>query len=260
MIFEYYSQTDPGLIRENNEDSVSLDPANQVVVLADGMGGYNAGEVASAMATQWVMQDLEPRLRTPHPPATHEVRRWLEQSVEQANLRILDASLCHPEYQGMGTTLVVAVFFGSRLLVGHIGDSRLYRLRQGQLVPLTRDHSLLQTQIDAGLISRELARNAQHKNLVTRALGIAAGVETEVSEHMVQAGDTYLLCSDGLNDMLSDAQIAATLKREPALETAGQALLTHANRAGGRDNISLVLVQCAPEPAHPRSTPRVSTT
>ncbi|HEX5805749.1 MAG TPA: Stp1/IreP family PP2C-type Ser/Thr phosphatase [Macromonas sp.] len=246
----FFCLSDTGRVRTNNEDAVLTDPASGLALLADGMGGYNAGEVASALAIEAVLQGLQDRLR--RPPGSGELQRWMLASIEAANARILAAAWQDARHRGMGTTLVAAAFTATRLVVGHVGDSRLYRFRQGQLVQLTRDHSLLQEQIDAGLISASLARQVPYKNVVTRALGVGLDIRPDIGEHAVQAGDTYLLCSDGLNDMLSDAQIAATLRREPALEAAGHALLAQANDAGGRDNVSLILVQCAPEHAHPR--------
>lgn len=248
MQSDFFSLTDRGLVRANNEDAVVVAPALGLVVLADGMGGYNAGEVASAMACDQVQQHLEPHLQAGLLGA-RELRQLLQDSVSAANLAVYEASLTRPECKGMATTLVVAVFMGARLMVGHVGDSRLYRFRQGQLVQLTHDHSLLQEQIDAGLVPPEMARAVQYRNLVTRAVGVGPLVELDVAEHVVQPGDTYLICSDGLNDMLTDSHIGQILRRERPLATAGQVLLQEANRAGGRDNISLVLVQCSPDPA-----------
>jgi PPM family protein phosphatase len=223
-------------------------------VLADGMGGYNAGEVASQMTTDLVVRSIGDWLRQGL-SGPREVRQALHDSVSAANLAVYQSAQSNPAHQGMATTLVVAVFGGARLTVGHVGDSRLYRLRQGQLVALTRDHSLVQEQVDAGLVPPELARTAQYRNLVTRAVGVAPQVELDVAEHVVQAGDTYLVCSDGLNDMLPDGQIEHILKTHQPLDSAGQALLAHANQAGGRDNISLVLVQCTPHVARTAATP-----
>lgn len=249
MKCDFFSLTDPGRVRANNEDCVAVLPALGLVALADGMGGYNAGEVASALATQ----TLTERLEKLWPAGTESARvaTTLVDAILSANRAVFDASLANPEHRGMATTLVTAVFQRSRLTIGHVGDSRAYRLRQGQLHCLTRDHSLLQDHIDAGLITPELARMAQFKNLVTRAIGVSPEVDAEIHEHVVQAGDTYLFCSDGLNDMLTDAEMAQILRQVGPLEEAGQALLRRANEAGGRDNISLVLVQCSPEPARP---------
>jgi serine/threonine protein phosphatase PrpC len=249
MIFEYYSQTDPGLIRENNEDSVALDPVNQVVVLADGMGGYNAGEVASAMATGFIHNELG-RWMTEggHEAHARELKRAMEICVDNANRSIFNAANSNPLYAGMGTTLVMGVFQGARAMIGHVGDSRCYRLRGGVLQQITRDHSLLQEQIDAGLISVEQAQFATHKNLVTRALGVEDTVLLEVNEFRVEDGDVYLFCSDGLSDMVPDERIAEILLEEAGLETTGRNLVDCANVNGGRDNISVILAQARAKP------------
>jgi protein phosphatase len=242
MTYEFFCLTDTGLLREGNEDSVVLDPDNQVVVLADGMGGYNAGEVASAMATTHIKAELgrwlsEGGVQT----SAREIKRAMEVSVENANRAIFDAAKTNPQYDGMGTTLVMGVFQDARALIGHVGDSRCYRLRAGSLVQLTRDHSLLQEQIDAGLISLEQAQYATHKNLVTRALGVEDTVLLEVNEYRAEAGDLYLMCSDGLSDMVSDSHMASLLVGAGSLETKAHALVNAANHSGGRDNISVIL-------------------
>ena len=242
MIFEYYSQTDPGLIRENNEDSVTLDTTHQVVVLADGMGGYNAGEVASAMATSFIHAELGRWMgEGGHEAHVRELKRAMEICVDNANRSIFNAANSNPLYAGMGTTLVMGVFQGTRAMIGHVGDSRCYRLRGNTLQQITRDHSLLQEQIDAGLISPEQAQFATHKNLVTRALGVEDTVLLEVNEFRVEDGDLYLFCSDGLSDMVSDERIAAILMEEASLEQVGRTLVDSANGNGGRDNISVIL-------------------
>ena len=249
MNFEYFSLTDPGLVRDNNEDSVALDPDHQVAVLADGMGGYNAGEVASAMATTFVKTELGRWIAEGGSEASaREVRRAMEICIDNANRSIFNAANSNPLYAGMGTTLVMGVFQGARTLIGHVGDSRCYRLRQGSMVQLTRDHSLLQEQIDAGLISPEQAQYATHKNLVTRALGVEDTVLLEVSEYRAEEGDIYLLCSDGLTDMMTDERIAAILVTAGTLEEKSRALVDAANDSGGRDNISVILAQARSKP------------
>lgn len=248
----FFSLTDTGRVRANNEDALAIVPEAGLVVLADGMGGYNAGEVASALATEAVVARLGAPMPR-QPTGRNGLTQAVAEAIHAANRAVFDASRDDDDHRGMATTLVTGVFAGARLAIAHVGDSRVYRFRQGHLACLTRDHSLLQEQVDAGLISPELARLAQHKNLVTRAIGVAASVDFDVQEHVVQPGDTYLFCSDGLNDMLTDAQMAAILRHHPPLEHAARALLDSANAAGGRDNISLVLVQCAPEPT--RQTP-----
>lgn len=244
MNFEYFCLTDTGQMRDNNEDAVAVDDANQIAVLADGMGGYNAGEVAAAMATSFVTAELGRWIADGGARAsTRELRRAMEVCVDNANRSIFNAANANPQYAGMGTTLVMGVFLTPRILIGHLGDSRCYRLRQGALVQLTRDHSLLQEQIDEGLLTPEQAQFATHKNLVTRALGVEDAVLLEVSEYRAEVGDLFLMCSDGLTDMLSDEHITATLVGAGTLEEKCHALVDAANDCGGRDNISVILAQ-----------------
>lgn len=242
MIFEYSSHTDPGLVRDNNEDSVAVDAENQIVVLADGMGGYNAGEVASAMATTFITTELGRWITEGgFEASSRELKRAMEICIDNANRSIFNAANADPQFTGMGTTLVMAVFQGSRGMIGHVGDSRCYRFRDDTLQQITRDHSLLQEQIDAGLLSLEQAQFATHKNLVTRALGVEDTVLLEVNEYRADDGDIFLFCSDGLSDMVPDAMIAAILGETVTLEEKCVALVEAANEAGGRDNISVIL-------------------
>lgn len=247
---EIASCTDPGMVRSHNEDAIAADPACGLVVLADGMGGYNAGEVASGMATTVIVSEMQQALAKAPPyqvdPRSNQeiARRLLREQVLKANSAIYQAAQSQPQYAGMGTTLLVALFYDNRVLVAHLGDSRLYRLRQGGFSQVTRDHSLLQEQIDAGLVSQEQAKYAQHKNLVTRALGIDPSVEPEIHEYAAQPGDLYLLCSDGLCDMVDDSDISLTLDALGGnLNLAAQQLVQMANDNGGRDNVSVILVR-----------------
>ena len=253
FLLEFASMSDTGQVRSHNEDAliVSLDAG--YAVLADGMGGYNAGEVASNMATAIIQQVIEQTLlasaesavvakdNSPLAPAT-----LLIDAVDAANLAILEASLLEPDYRGMGTTVVVALFHDDGVTIAHVGDSRAYRLRDGALVQITRDHSLLQEQLDAGLITLEQARFAQHKNLITRAVGVDVVVETETGYFDVAPGDCFLLCSDGLTDMLNDSGIAEIVNASvDDITTASRDLVAQANELGGRDNISVILVRVA---------------
>jgi protein phosphatase len=243
MNYQFCARTDPGRTRENNEDSVVFDGATRTAVLADGMGGYNAGEIASGMATAFIKSELSRWLSEAGSGANiREVRRAMEICVDNANLSIFNAASSNAQYAGMGTTLVVGVFTGDKLLVGHIGDSRCYRWRAGVLERITKDHSLLQEQIDAGLITLEQAATSSIKNLVTRALGVEDTALLEVTEHAVQAGDLYLMCSDGLSDMIDDAAIARIIAMESSLEQKAIQLVDAANESGGRDNISVLMV------------------
>jgi protein phosphatase len=247
---EIASGTDPGMVRSHNEDSVAADAVNGLAVLADGMGGYNAGEVASGMATTVITTEMQQLLAKVHPyevdPETNKVvaAKLVREQVLKANATIYAAAQSQPQYAGMGTTLVVCLFYDNKLLVAHLGDSRLYRMRDGVLKQITRDHSLLQEQIDSGLITPEQAKHAQHKNLVTRALGIDPTVEPEIREYETRPGDIYLLCSDGLCDMVADDDIAMTLEALGAnLKLAVQQLVQMANDNGGKDNVSVILVR-----------------
>ena len=247
---EIASCTDPGMVRSHNEDSVVADAAHGLMVLADGMGGYNAGEVASGMATTVIVTEMQQVLAGARPydvdPRTSQeiAARLLREQVLKANTDIYQAAQSQPQYAGMGTTLVVCLFYDNRVLVAHLGDSRLYVLRDGKFKQVTRDHSLLQEQIDSGLITLEQAKNAQHKNLVTRALGIDPSVEPEMHEYRTRPGDIYLLCSDGLCDMVDDDDIGMALQALGGnLKLCAQQLVQMANDNGGRDNVSVILVR-----------------
>ena len=254
MPFEFFSATDTGRARNNNEDSVAVDSAAALVVLADGMGGYNAGEVASNMATSFILTELGRWLTEASSNATDaDVRRAMDICVDNANRAIFNAANSNPQYAGMGTTLVVGVFREGRLLLGHVGDSRGYRLRGGEFLRITHDHSLLQEQIDAGLITEEQAAFSSNKNLVTRAVGVEDAVMLESHMHELLPGDLVLLCSDGLSDMLDDERIGALLQSCESIETGARALITAANEAGGKDNIAVILVRVQGEAGPARS-------
>ncbi|MDC8785637.1 Stp1/IreP family PP2C-type Ser/Thr phosphatase [Roseateles koreensis] len=244
MSLEFFSATDVGRARDNNEDSVALDEDVGLAVLADGMGGYNAGEVASQMLTSFVRAELGRWLKESGAEASNaDVRRAMDICVDNANRAIFNAANTNPRYAGMGTTLVLGVFREEGLLLGHVGDSRAYRLRGGQLMQITRDHSLLQEQLDAGLLTPEEAVYSSNKNLVTRAVGVEDAVMLELHPHDCQPGDLYLFCSDGLSDMLDDDTLRQLMLGHPSLSEAARALIDAANEMGGRDNIALVLVR-----------------
>jgi protein phosphatase len=244
MIYKFCAKTDTGRSRDNNEDSVAMDEETRLAVLADGMGGYNAGEIASGMATAFIKSEMSRWLTEVGSTARgKEVRRALEICVDSANLSIFNAANSNANYHGMGTTLVVAVFRDDSLVLGHIGDSRCYRFRAGKLEQISRDHSLLQEQIDAGLVTPEQALHSNIKNLVTRALGVEEFVLLEINEYPVELGDVYLMCSDGLSDMVQDAAIAKILNTDGGMEHKVQMLVDAANDNGGRDNISVLTVE-----------------
>jgi serine/threonine protein phosphatase PrpC len=249
-VLEVATATDPGMVRSHNEDSIAADPDIGLAVLADGMGGYNAGEVASGIAVALITSEMRQAIAKTglhsldQADGDLQAIRLLKGIVAKANMSIYQSASSQPQYAGMGTTLVVALYRDNRLSVAHIGDSRLYRMREDKLEQITRDHSLLQEQIDSGMITREAARRSQNKNLVTRALGIEPEVEAEIHTYDVRPGDLYLLCSDGLNDMVEDEDIELTLNAMGSnLPLAANQLVQMANDNGGRDNVSVVLVR-----------------
>ncbi len=255
VALETASLSHPGRVRAHNEDSVFVDGDMGLAVLADGMGGYNAGEVASGIAVNVVSNGLLPELKSGRELSKVDIQSGLthaalllQQQIASANKGIYEAAQARPECAGMGTTIVATVFFGNRVSIGHIGDSRCYRLRGEKFEQLTHDHSLLQEQIDSGQLTNEQAKYSLNKNLVTRALGIEAIVPTDMSEYRIEANDIYLLCSDGLTDMV-DPEVVHSAVDEKRLDLAEAAaeLVDLANQNGGRDNISVVLVRVPPE-------------
>ena len=249
-VLEVATATDSGMVRSHNEDSIAADAEIGLAVLADGMGGYNAGEVASGIAVAMLTTEMKRALEDQEPHQSDGssgepvAAKLIRENSAKANAAIFQTAKSQPQYAGMGTTLVAALFFDNRMVVGHIGDSRLYRLRKDSFEQITRDHSLLQEQIDSGMITKEQARFSQNKNLVTRAVGIDPEVEAEIHTYDVEPGDIYLLCSDGLSDMVTDEDIQATLGTlQSNLPLAATQLVQLANDNGGRDNISVILVR-----------------
>jgi protein phosphatase len=247
---EMAKATHTGMVRSHNEDSTATDPQIGLAVLADGMGGYNAGEVASGIATALISSETREALALHAPHELDEssgsplATGLLRDIIARANSSIFQSANSQPQYAGMGTTLVVTLLCDNQITVAHIGDSRCYRFRGDNLQQITRDHSLLQEQIDSGLLTKEAAKRSQNKNLVTRALGIEPEVEAEIRTYPAETGDIYLLCSDGLNDMVDDEDIEMTLAAIGSnLPLAADQLVQMANDNGGRDNVSVVLIR-----------------
>lgn len=243
-------ETDTGRVREHNEDTIALDADIGLLVLADGMGGYNAGEVASGIAVKTIMnlvrESVEREDLTTTDPATGLSRRSivLRDAIQRANKIIFQTAKTQPQCEGMGTTVVGALFHDNRITLAHVGDSRIYRLRNDRLEQVTLDHSLLQELVDRGFYTPEEAQRAANKNYVTRALGVEPTVDVEITEHDVHKGDHYLLCSDGLSDMVEDADIHLTINTfGDNLGTVAKQLIQLANDNGGRDNVSVVLAE-----------------
>ena len=242
--------TDTGRIREHNEDMIAFDGELGLLVLADGMGGYNAGEVASGIAVKTIFNLVRESIETQDLTLTDRVSGLsrpgiiLRDAIQRANKIIYQTARSQPHCEGMGTTVVAALFFDNRVSVAHVGDSRLYRQRGGTIEQVTLDHSLLQELVDRGFYTPEEAQRAAAKNYVTRALGVESTVDVEVTEVPVHKDDLYLLCSDGLSDMVEDDDIQLTINTFGAnLETLAKQLVLLSNDNGGRDNVSVVLVR-----------------
>ncbi len=256
---EIVNQSDVGLRRPHNEDSTITDGRCGLVILADGMGGYKAGEVASALAVTNIMHGITSRLKNIKSGEIDEATGFCNESllirdtVTQANSVIYNTAEADPQCKGMGTTIVLGLFHNNILSIAHVGDSRLYRLRNNELQQITKDHSLIQELIDRGLFTPEEAHANTPKNLVTRAMGIEADVDVDVVEEAVLPGDIYLLCSDGLNDMVKDEEIHLTLSKYSAnlVQTADK-LVEFANKRGGKDNTSIILVRIREEFSSPK--------
>lgn len=248
---ELANVSDPGRKRPHNEDSAITDPELGLALVADGMGGYKAGEVASAIAAKVILDGVrEARLKHHFQKQGRDGRNeaadsaLIRTSIEAANRHIFDTAHNIPQCQGMGTTVVAALFAAGKVTIAHVGDSRIYRFRDGSLVQVTSDHSLVQELIDRGYFTPEEAQANTPKNLVTRALGIDETVQVDVQELETLPGDIFLLCSDGLNDMVNDEEIRLTLSKYSAnLLEAAHELVGRANAEGGKDNISVVLAR-----------------
>lgn len=242
------SLTDPGRVRDHNEDCIESRPEIGLYVLADGMGGYNAGEVASGIAVKTILnlvrESFEIQELSGHDKATGLSRPAiiLRDAIMRANKIIHQTAKTQAQCEGMGTTVVAALFYDNKIIIAHVGDSRMYRLRGERFEQITMDHSLLQELVDRGFYTAEEAQRVTNKNYVTRALGVEPSVEVEIREEPVQRGDCYVLCSDGLSDMIEDEDIHLTVSTFGAnLETVAKQLVQLANDNGGRDNISVLL-------------------
>ena len=235
--------SDIGSVRQFNEDSIAFDPESGAMVLADGMGGHRAGEVASRMATEVIFNEIKSRIADfGNAAARLAPSLAVDQSIKRANAAVHQAAQSNPSYEGMGTTIAVVVFHDNAVTLGHLGDSRVYRLRGKTLQLLTRDDSLLRDQVELGIIAAADAAESHNRSLVTRALGIGDDVSPHILDEQVLPGDVFVLCSDGLNDLVNDSDIeliVQTLKCNPAL--AAQHLVQAAKDNGGYDNVSVLI-------------------
>ena len=232
-------RTDVWTKRKNNEDAFVILPSQRFAAVADGMGGAAAGEVASRIFVDTVREYF---LRL-DPTSEDDVNTTIREAFLQGNARIVHNAKSTPEYEGMGCTAELIGFFEDRYVVGHVGDSRTYLFRDGELRQITKDHSLVQHQVDQGLISDEEARNHSMKNIVLRALGIDLSLPLDIVRGRVLPRDIFLLCSDGLTDMLQDGEISVILSRSNSLAEKVDMLINDAITAGGKDNVTVVLCQ-----------------
>ena len=244
--------TDTGKVREHNEDTIAVDPDIGLLVLADGMGGYNAGEVASGIAVKTILDLVTKACKTEKRGDIESGTGYMRQTIVlrdailRANKVINQTAQSQPQCEGMGTTLVASLFYDNRVSIAHVGDSRMYRLRSNRFEQITMDHSLLQELVDRGFYSQEEAQRSTNRNYVTRALGVEANVDVEVQEIDVQKGDYFLMCSDGLPDMVEDEDIHLTISTfSNDVRTVGEQLIKLTNDNGGRDNVSVILVRVA---------------
>ena len=233
--------TDVGRIRAGNEDSLYADADQErgLFIVADGMGGHAAGEVASEMAVQIVARDLAP-LRD---LSGDEPLAQMGEALRNANRAIYERTIVEADKQGMGTTASCLLMGGGRWIIGHIGDSRVYLLRDGVFRQVTKDHSYVQEQVDAGFLTPEQARYHPYSNVITRCVGANASVEADVLDGELQTGDLYLVASDGLTGMVEDPQLKKILETHSAPGPMVHSMITEANRRGGLDNITAIVVQ-----------------
>lgn len=247
---EAFARTDPGPVRENNEDAFLLDQDNLLFLVADGMGGHAAGEVASAMAVETVHHILVDEEEDPDETrlvgdlvadGADALRERLRYAMNQASVKIRRHSEDDPSTRGMGTTLVVLMFEAGQAHLAHVGDSRAYLFRKGRLSRLTRDHTVVQQEIDAGRLTPELARLVPHKHILTQSVGFHGPVEPDTTTRVLESGDVFLLCSDGVSDPLDDKAIEMIVSATP-VDLLADTLVEQALRAGGEDNITVVAV------------------
>jgi protein phosphatase len=244
--------SDVGKVRDHNEDAIGTQPDIGLWVLADGMGGYNAGEVASGIAVKTILEMVTAACKTEKRGDIESGTGYMRQTIVlrdailRANKVINQTAQSQPQCEGMGTTLVASLFYDNRVSIAHVGDSRMYRLRGNRFEQITMDHSLLQELVDRGFYSQEEAQRSTNRNYVTRALGVEANVDVEVQEIDVQKGDYFLMCSDGLPDMVEDEDIHLTISTfNNDVRTVGEQLIKLTNDNGGRDNVSVILVRVA---------------
>jgi protein phosphatase len=247
-------RTDVGIIRSGNEDSYLMIPERGIFLVADGMGGHAAGEVASEMAVRLIARELD-SLRGLN---DEQVADRMRNAIRSANAAIFQRTLTEHDKRGMGTTVTTLVLFETRFLIGQVGDSRAYLQRDARLTQVTKDHSYVQEQVDAGYLTPEQARTHPYSNVITRCVGANSDVIPDIYVGTVKPGDLFLLASDGLTGMLEDHQLAESLAPEQMPQQQVDHLIEEANRHGGLDNITAILVRIdsvdTPPPEHTTAT------
>ena len=248
MQLDAVARTDPGPVRERNEDSFLIDVEAGLFVVADGMGGHASGEIASAIAVESVQGVLlgainpdETRLDRSSMDQEEEIRERLRYAMNQASISIRQTAMANPIHAGMGTTLAVLLIEDDEAHLGHVGDSRIYLFRDEKLHRLTRDHTVVQQEIDAGTLTPELARIVPHKNILTQSVGYHGPVEPDTSTRPIDEGDVFILCSDGLTDPLSDAELTEICAQHDP-EDLAEVLVQKAIEHGTEDNVTVVVV------------------
>jgi serine/threonine protein phosphatase PrpC len=246
--------SDPGCVRSDNQDSFGYDSGAGIFVLCDGMGGEAAGQVASDLGVSGVLSFLRGNAKKFNGDGydlagndASEAAKALGQALHVANHAIRDAADADASRHGMGTTIVAGLLQGTTLSIAHVGDSRIYLIRNNTIEQLTKDHSLVMEQVRRGLMTLEEAAQSPMQNVITRALGVSESVEPDLADHELFAQDLLLFCSDGLTRHVSDAQILAVISKASSLQAACDDLIASANAAGGSDNITCLLVRFAPE-------------
>ena len=247
LTLEVAGRSDVGRVRPSNEDNFGYDQRLGIFVVCDGMGGHAAGEVASQIAVDTILAYFRERAPNVEDNALLDDApvgaRLLAEAVKKANDAILDYAEAHKNTTGMGTTLVAARFFDGVCSIAHVGDSRIYLFREGQLLQLTEDHSLVMEQVRCGMLTLEEARSSSVQNIITRALGTEEGTLPDLGEFPAQDGDVVLLTTDGVLRHIADQEMSAILLQLPSLEAACQTLIDAANEGGGEDNATCVLVR-----------------
>ncbi len=240
-----YGLSDMGLVRKNNEDVWGSLPEHHLFVLADGMGGHQAGEVASREATNHFLKQVKECLEKEENIKNNAdvLADCIRYILEETNHFVYELSKTHELLRGMGTTMCCVYFHESEVVYAHVGDSRIYRLRNNTLKPLTRDHSLLRELIYLGQMPTKYIEETNYKNIITRAIGTEPFVEPVVCVDQIEGGDMYLLCTDGLTDLLSNEEIEEILRTDLTVEEKVRHLIVSAKRKGGHDNITCVCVQ-----------------